>query len=67
MDARAMRRPAGRCVRKDFCSMEKDQNKVIVVLVDGMRPDGMMATGHPFLKTLKSRFSYSLNAQTVDT
>ena len=46
--------------------MEKGQNKVIVVLVDGMRPDGMMATGHPFLKTLKSRFSYSLNAQTVD-
>ena len=66
MDARATCRPAGSCVRKDFCSMEKGQNKVIVVLVDGMRPDGMMATGHPFLETIKSRFSYSLNAQTVD-
>ena len=31
--------------------MEKGKNKVIVVLVDGMRPDGMMQTNHPFLET----------------
>ena len=30
--------------------MEKGKNKVIVVLVDGMRPDGMMQTNHPFLR-----------------
>ena len=45
--------------------MEKGKNKVIVVLVDGMRPDGMMQTNHPFLETIKARFSYSLTAQTV--
>ena len=30
-----------------------------------MRPDGMMQTNHPFLETIKARFSYSLTAQTV--
>lgn len=45
--------------------MENGQNKVIVVLVDGMRPDGMLATEHPFLETIKSNFSYSMKAQTV--
>lgn len=46
--------------------MEKGQNKVIVVLVDGMRPDGMVATGHPFVETIRARFSYSLSARTVE-
>ena len=40
-------------------------NRVILVLVDGMRPDGMMSTGHDFLKTITARFQYSLKARTV--
>ena len=39
--------------------------KVILVLVDGMRPDGMLACGHPFVKTLLENSTYSLDAQTV--
>ena len=39
--------------------------KVILVLVDGMRPDGMMQCGHPFVKTLLEQSTYSLDAQTV--
>lgn len=39
--------------------------KVVLVLVDGMRPDGMMECGHPFPKTLMERSSYCLKAQTV--
>lgn len=46
--------------------MDKGQNKVIVVLVDGMRPDGMVNTGHPFVRTIRERFSYTLKARTVE-
>ena len=41
------------------------ENKVVLVLVDGMRPDGVMACGHPFVNTLLSESSYSLTARTV--
>ena len=39
--------------------------KIVLVLVDGMRPDGMMECGHPFAQKLVSMSSYSLKAQTV--
>ena len=39
--------------------------KVILVLVDGMRPDGMLGCGHPFSAELVSRSSHALDAQTV--
>lgn len=39
--------------------------KVVLVLVDGMRPDGMLGCGHPFVKKLISMSSYALDAQTV--
>lgn len=39
--------------------------KVIVVLVDGMRPDGMMGCGHPYAAELLAKSTYALNAQTV--
>ncbi|MDD6276731.1 MAG: alkaline phosphatase family protein [Clostridia bacterium] len=39
--------------------------KVILVLVDGMRPDGMMQCGNDFVQKLISESSYSLNARTV--
>ena len=39
--------------------------KVILVLVDGMRPDGMMQCGNPFAEKLVAESTYSLTAQTV--
>ena len=39
--------------------------KVILILVDGMRPDGMMACGHEYPKKFVSEASYSLSARTV--
>lgn len=39
--------------------------KVILVLVDGMRPDGMMQCGNPFAQKLVSESTYCLKAQTV--
>ncbi len=39
--------------------------KVILVLVDGMRPDGMLACGHPYVRALLEQSSYCLKARTV--
>ncbi len=39
--------------------------KVILVLVDGMRPDGFLQCGHPFVRPLLARSAWSLTAQTV--
>ena len=39
--------------------------KVILVLVDGMRPDGMLQCGHPYVETLISKSMSALDAQTV--
>ena len=39
--------------------------KVVLVLVDGMRPDAMLACGHPFAQKLVSMSSHALDAQTV--
>ena len=39
--------------------------KVILILIDGMRPDGLMECGHPFAKKLTEIGAYSLTAQTV--
>ena len=39
--------------------------KVVLILVDGMRPDGMLACGHPFVRELMEKSSYSLTARTV--
>lgn len=39
--------------------------KVILILVDGMRPDGMMACGHSYPQKFISEASYSLSARTV--
>ena len=39
--------------------------KVLLVLVDGMRPDGFLQCGHPFVEPLLARSAYSLTAQTV--
>lgn len=39
--------------------------KVILILVDGMRPDGMMQCGNPFAQKLIEKSTYTLSAQTV--
>jgi len=39
--------------------------KVILILVDGMRPDGMLGCGHPFVKELLANSTHALDAQTV--
>ena len=39
--------------------------KVILVLVDGMRPDGLLQCGHPFVDTLRKNATVYLKAQTV--
>ncbi len=39
--------------------------KVILILADGMRPDGLLQCGNDFVKTLLEKSYYSLTAQTV--
>ena len=47
--------------------MEKaDPQKVVLFLADGMRPDAMLACGHPFVQELLSKTTYCMKAQTVD-
>jgi len=40
-------------------------NKVILISIDGMRPDGFEACGSDFVSELKTLGAYTLNAQTV--
>ena len=40
-------------------------NKTLLILADGMRPDGFLTCGHPFAETLLSQSSYTMQAQTV--
>ena len=39
--------------------------KVILVSIDGMRPDGVLQCGHPFVQELMEKGSYTLDAATV--
>ncbi len=40
-------------------------NKVILISIDGMRPDGLLKCGNDFVQKLMEISSYSLDAQTV--
>ena len=40
------------------------ENKVILMSIDGMRPDGFLQCGHPFVKELMKISSYTLTART---
>ena len=40
-------------------------NKVILISIDGMRPDGVMQCGNPFVEDMMRMGSYTLTAQTV--
>lgn len=39
--------------------------KVILISIDGMRPDGVMNCGHSFVREMMRKGSYTLNARTV--
>lgn len=41
------------------------KNKVILVSIDGMRPDGVQTCGNPFVQELMKMGSYTMDAQTV--
>ena len=38
--------------------------KVILVSIDGMRPDGVLQCGNPFVETLKKEWAYTFSART---
>ncbi|MBR4961559.1 MAG: alkaline phosphatase family protein [Clostridia bacterium] len=40
-------------------------NKVILISIDGMRPDGVMQCGNPFVQQMMQMGSYTLTAKTV--
>ena len=40
-------------------------NKVILISIDGMRPDGVMQCGNPFVEDMMRLGSYTLTARTV--
>lgn len=42
------------------------KKKVILISIDGMRPDGFLNCGHPFVHELMKRGSYSLEADSVN-
>ncbi|MGI2296664.1 alkaline phosphatase family protein [Paenibacillus sp. GXUN7292] len=39
--------------------------KVLLILIDGMRPDSLEKCAHPFIEEMKTKGSYTLDAQTV--
>lgn len=42
-----------------------NKNKVILISVDGMRPDGFLSCGNPYIKTMMENSFYTLDGQTV--
>lgn len=40
-------------------------NKVTLILVDGMRPDGFLQCGHPYVKNLLAESSYTMGGKSV--
>lgn len=46
-------------------NMRKIMGKVVLVLVDGLRPDGFLACGNPVAKELIAESAYDLHAETV--
>ena len=41
------------------------KEKVILISIDGMRPDGFLRCGHPFVKQMLEQFSFCLQARSV--
>ena len=41
------------------------KNKVILISIDGMRPDGFLSCGHPFIHEMMARGAYTLSAASM--
>lgn len=41
------------------------KNKIVLISVDGMRPDGFLQCGNPYIENLMGMSSYTLNGKTV--
>ena len=41
------------------------ENKVILISIDGMRPDGLLSCGNPFVEEMKKKGTYCLKASSV--
>lgn len=42
------------------------KNKVILISIDGMRPDGFLKCGNPFVGSMMEQFSYTLTGRSMD-
>ena len=42
------------------------QNKVILISIDGMRPDGLRSCGNPYVRELEKKCTYTYNGQSVN-
>ena len=42
------------------------KNKVILISIDGMRPDGLLACGNPYLSELEAKCAYTYNASSMN-
>ena len=42
-----------------------NSNKVILISIDGMRPDGVVNCGNPYVAEMMKKGAYTLTAQTV--
>ena len=42
------------------------KNKVLLISIDGMRPDGLQACGNPFVKELEKRCAYTYHGSSVN-
>ena len=42
------------------------KNKVILISIDGMRPDGMQHCGNPYVKTLEKICAYTYTAESMN-
>ena len=53
------------CGEKGAVSEDANAKKVILILVDGMRPDGFEECGNPYTEKIKANSAYTLSARTA--
>ena len=42
------------------------RNKVILISIDGMRPDGMQGCGNPYVKEMEATCAYTYSARSME-
>jgi len=52
-------------IKNDYGGKRKMKKKVILISIDGMRPDGLLQCGNPYVDYLRNNASYTLDAKTV--